>query len=372
MKFEKWKLEIEKRCHLNQTASSLLLSFFYLLILLVLLDVVYRYTFYERDLREGCTLMERSVKPVEEQADIAYLGESSNHSVADDEEDKRFISDMLQDLLPNHQVCNMDKDACHAGVYYDILRNIPKDNPVKVAVVTVNLRSFSAEWLYSSLEVPLQKEQVFMRRGPALYKRMLLAFKGYAHWSEKERTAKVRHELRRQGFDPVEGVPYNTAAKWDKALYGSLTAAGADEITLSMATHYVKAFACKVDDKNPRIRDLDRIVKLCKKRGWMPVFLILPDNEEQMTEMVGPGLVELLRRNGDFIDRRYRSQGVTVVNCQGMVPDAEFRDRDFPTEHYRQAGRQSIAYALYNALYSTPWELYNPYTEQTTRINHLK
>ena len=51
---------------------------------------------------------------------------------------------------------------------------------------------------------------------------------------------------------------------------------------------------------------------------------------------------------------------------------ADFRDRNFPTEHYRQAGRQAIAYALYNALYSTPWELHNPYTEETVRINHLK
>ncbi len=365
-------IETSGRQDVGHNGFKLLRSILLLAVLLVVLDIVYRYTFYDRDLREGCTLMERSLKPVGEQADIAYLGESSNHTVAEDEDDKRFISDMLQDLMPSHRVCNMDKDACHAGIYYDILRNIPKDNPVKVAVVTVNLRSFSAEWLYSSLEVPLQKEQVYMRRAPALYKRMLLAFKGYAHWSEDERDAKVRKALRHQGFDPVAGVQYSTAAEWDKALYDSLSAAGADEVTISMSTHYVKAFACKIDDKNPRIRDLDRIVKLCKQRGWMPVFLILPDNEEQMTELVGPGLVELLRRNGNFIDQRYRSQGVTVVNCQGMVSDADFRDRDFPTEHYRQAGRQAIAYALYNALYSTPWELHNPYTEETVRIKHLK
>ena len=352
--------------------KKIVLRFLLLAAVLAVLEVLYRHTFYERDLREGCTLMERSLKPVGEGSDIAYLGESSNHSVAEGEEDKRFISDMLQDLLPDHRVCNMDKDACHAGIYYDILRNIPKENPVKVAVVTVNLRSFSAEWLYSSLEVPLQKEQVYMRHAPALYKRMLLAFKGYAHWGEEERAAKVRHELRHQGFDAVAGVPYSTAAKWDHALYDSLSAAGADETTVSLATHYVKAFACKVDDKNPRIRDLDRVVKLCKRRGWMPVFLILPDNEDQMNELVGSGLVELLRRNGNYIEQRYRSQDVTVVNCQGMVRDADFRDRDFPTEHYRQAGRQAIAYALYNALYSTPWELYNPYTGESTSINRLK
>lgn len=331
---------------MKTTLKKILLKFLLLFVVLVCLDIVYRHTLYSKDLRENCTLMERSLKPLEENADIAYLGESSNHAVAEDEEDKRFISDMLQDLLPNHRVCNMDKDACHAGIYYDILRNIPTNAPIRTAIVTVNIRSFSTEWIYSDLEVPLQKEQVFMRQAPALYKRMLLSFKGYAHWSEQERIIKVEKALQRQRFDHVNGVSFATASEWDKAVCDSLTAIGSDEPTISMATHYVKAFACKIDDKNPRIRDLDHIVKLCNKRGWHLIFLILPDNEDQMKEMVGPGLVEILRRNGTYIEQRYKPLGVSVINCQGMVRDADFRDRDFPTEHYRQAGRQAIATAL--------------------------
>lgn len=335
---------------MKTTLKKLLLKFLLLFVVLVCLDIVYRHTLYSKDLRENCTLMERSLKPLEENADIAYLGESSNHAVAEDEEDKRFISDMLQDLLPNHRVCNMDKDACHAGIYYDIIRNIPTKASISTVVVTVNIRSFSTEWIYSDLEVPLQKEQVFMQQAPALYKRMLLSFKGYAHWSEKERKKKVRKGLSHQSFDSVKGVPYHTASEWDKAVCDSLTAIGADDLTISMATHYVKAFACKIDNKNPRIHDLDNIVKLCKKRGWHLVFLILPDNEDQMKEMVGPGLVELVRRNGTFIEQRYKPLGVSIVNCQGIVRDANFRDRDFPTEHYRQAGRWAIASALYSVI----------------------
>ena len=318
--------------------------------ILVVLDVLYRYTFYPADLENNCTLMQRSMLPMEEGDDIVYLGESSNHAVADDEADKRFISDMLQDLLPDHRVGNLDKDACHAGVYYDILRNIPKDSPVRTAVVTVNMRSFTAEWIYSDLEVPLRKEQVMMKKAPALYKRMLLAFKGYTHWSEEERAKKVRHALRHQSFTPPEGVEWGTAAEWDCAVAERLMAQGMSDDTISLATHYVKCFASEVDASNPRIRDLDRIVRLCERRGWRLVFHILPDNEEQMTELVGPQLVELVRRNGTFVEERYRGMGVTVVNNQGIVADADFRDRDYPTEHYRQAGRQAIATAIANAI----------------------
>lgn len=328
-----------------KTITKLALKFLLLAGVLALLDVVYRYTLYPKDLEENCTLMQRSMMPVEQNADVVYLGESSNHAVADDEEDKRFISDMLQDLLPDHRIANLDKDACHAGIYYDILRNIPAESPVKIAVITVNMRSFTAEWIYSDLEVPLRKEQVMMKKAPALFKRMLLAFKGYSHWTEEERGLMVVEALNNQRVN-YPGVPWKTASEWDKAVADRLIAQGVSDDTVSLATHYVKCFACDVDADNPRIRDLDRIAELCQKRGWHAVFHILPDNEEQMAVLVGPELVEVLRRNGDFVEKRYKALGVTVVNNQGTVCDADFRDRDFPTEHYRQNGRQTIASAI--------------------------
>lgn len=315
-------------------------------VLLVALDAIYRWTLYPADLEANCTLMQRSLQPLSEGDDIIYLGESSNHAVADDEEDKRFISDMLQDMLPVHRVGNLDKDACHSGVYYDIMRNIPVESPVRTAVVTVNMRSFSTEWIYSSLETALNKERVMMKKAPALYRRLLLVTKAYTHWSEDERTALVLKGLEEQTFVPPDGLPYTSAAQWDHAVADMYWAKGAREDTVGLATHYVKDFACTVDEDNPRVQDFDRIVSLCRSRGWHLVLHILPDNEDQMTELVGPELVEILRRNGTFIENRYTRMGVTVVNNQGLVCDADFRDRDFPTEHYRQAGREAIASAI--------------------------
>lgn len=335
-----------------KTIKKLALKFLLLAGVLALLDIVYLYTLYPKDLEANCTLMQRSMMPVEQHADVVYLGESSNHAVADDEEDKRFISDMLQDLLPDHRIANLDKDACHAGIYYDILRNIPAESPVKTAIVTVNMRSFTAEWIYSSLEVPLRKEQVLMKKAPALYKRMLLAFKGYTHWTDEENAKIVRNALRKQKIN-YPGVQWKTASEWDKAVADQMYARGVSDDTISLATHYVKCFACDVDEDNPRIRDLDRIAKLCRQRGWHAVFHILPDNEDQMAALVGPELVDILRRNGQFVEQRYKAMGVTVVNNQGTVRDADFRDRDFPTEHYRQNGRQTIATAIAKQIFFT-------------------
>lgn len=321
-------------------------KFLLLAVVLAVLDIVYRFTFYPKDRDENCTLIPYSMKPVKENDDIIYLGESSNHSFCASDTDQRAISEMIDDMLPGHKVGKLSKDACHAGVYYDILRNIPRKNPVKTVIVTVNLRSFSSEWIYSDLEKPLQKEQIFMKKAPALYKRMLLAFKAYAHWSEDERQKLVREGLEEQTLKLPYYFPYHNASEWDHAIGSQDHLFNGQKVsmdTIVLTCHYIKDFAYQLDDENPRIKDFDRIVKLCKRRGWKLVFHILADNMDQIKTLAGPDLEFLMKRNAQYIINRYAPKGVTVVNNQYMVRDRDFFEREFPTEHYNQTGRRIVA-----------------------------
>lgn len=329
----------------KHTIKKLLFKLLILLIVLAALDIIYYFTLYQKDIRDNCSLMELSQR-AKEGVDIVYLGESSNHTYSEDDTDKRFICEMIDDLLPEHHVGNLAKDACHAGIYYDILRNIPNDNEVKTAIVTVNMRSFTSEWIYSNLETPLRKEQIFMKKAPALYKRMLLAFKAYPVWTENERSAITRKGFEKQTFTLPHPFPYHNANEWDRAIGGSYTLYNGVQPSIdsiSLACHHIKHFACTLDDKNPRIKDLDKIVKLCRKRGWQPVFNILAENVDQMDSLCGPELVYLLEQNTQYIIQRYEPKGVIVVDNLKEVRDSDFRDRDFPTEHYKQTGRLTIA-----------------------------
>ena len=329
----------------KHTVKKLLLKLLMVLLVLAALDVIYYYTLYPKDLTENCTLMALSERAMEG-VDIVYLGESSNHTYSDADTDKRFICEMIDDMLPEHRVGNLAKDACHAGVYYDILRNISRNSDVKTAIVTVNMRSFTSEWIYSSLEPALRKEQIMMKKAPSLYKRMLLAFKAYPNWTDEEVSNIIRKNFKRQTFTLPHPFPYRNAYEWDQGVGGSYTLYNGKQPsmdTIAMACHYIKEFACTFDDNNPRIKDLDNIVKLCRKRGWQPVFNILAENVDQMDSLCGPDLLWLLERNAQYIIDRYESQGVIVVNNLKEVRDSDFRDRDFPTEHYRQTGRLAIA-----------------------------
>lgn len=314
-------------------------------LLLTVVDVVYYFTLYPKDLEKHCSLLlisQRAKKGV----DIVYLGESSNHTCSQKDTDRRFICEMIDDLLPEHRVGNLTKDACHAGIYYDILRNIPRRSDVKTAIVTVNMRSFTTEWIYSSLEPALQREQLMMRKGPALYRRMMLTFNKYTPWSEEERSNLLREGFEQETLTFPYPFPYRTAFEWDSAVgnYCVLFDGSRPSLdTIALACHHIKHFACTLDDNNPRIKDLDNIVELCRKRGWQPVFNILAENVDQIDSLCGPDLLFLLNQNVQYIIDRYEPQGVIVVNNLKEVRDLDFRDRDFPTEHYDQTGRLAIA-----------------------------
>jgi len=184
-----------------------------------------------------------------------------------------------------------------------------------------------------------------MKKAPALYKRMLLAFKAYAHWSETERSTLVRKGLMHQTLSLPHPFPYSNASEWDRntarkhQLYNGMQAS---QDTIELACHYIKCFAYQLDDKNPRVKDFDNIVRLCQRRGWRLVFNILADNMDQLKTLAGPDLEYLMQENAQYIIQRYEPQGVTVVNNQYSVRDEDFFE-NFVTEHYSQRGRRNIA-----------------------------
>ena len=102
------------------------------------------------------------------------------------ENDPKAISDMVWAYFPNARCGDMTKDASHAEIYYNMLKLIPKESSVETVVVTMNLRSFDAGWIYSRLETALQKQLVLLKNYPPLVNRFLLAFKAYPIRSEAE------------------------------------------------------------------------------------------------------------------------------------------------------------------------------------------
>ena len=121
----------------------------------------------------------------------------------------------------------------------------------------------------------------------------------------------------------------------------------------ALACHFIKTYAFQINDDNPRVKDFDAIVELCRERGWNLVFNLMAENVDKANELVGKDLMLLIKNNHDFLLRRYGGlEGVTVVDNLDLVRDVNFIDQDWTTEHYYEEGRRIVAEHLAQTLRS--------------------
>ena len=332
--------------------------------MLLILNWVYSKWFFEKDLRKHSDIVELSWQVVDDSCRIIYLGESSNNNFGEEETNHRKISDFTSDYFPTVKMGDLVKAASHAQTYYYMLKHIPASSAVETVVVTMNLRSFGWLWINSRLETPLRKQLVLLEDYPPLVNRFLLAFKAYPIKTEEEWDELAFAHWRTDTFN-IPNLKWRTAADWNYAMftYGWYDAHGhRDWDVTALACHYIKTYAFQIDDDNPRVKDFDAIVALCRERGWNLVFNLMAENVDKANELVGKDLMLLFKYNRDFLLQRYGNiDGVTIVNNLSLVRDVNFIDQDWTTEHYYEEGRRIIADHLASVLREFyPDDYHNP------------
>ena len=322
--------------------------------LLVAMNWVYTKWFFEKDLLEHSDIIELPRQVVADSCQVVYLGESSNNTYGYAESDHRKISAMVSAYFPKVRMGDMTKSASHAQTYYNMLKQVPKDAPVETVIVTMNLRSFDAGWIYSRLETALRKQIVLLQDYPPLMNRFLLAFKAYPIRSEEEWDAIARKHWKKDPLDFPYDFEWNNTHQWDSAMaWGGWHGFDGqrDQQLTELACHYIKSYAFQIRDDNPRIKDFDAIVDLCRERGWHLIFNLMAENVDKANELVGKDLLFLMKQNRDYLMQRYDTQeDVTVVNNLDLVRDVNFIDQDWTTEHYYGEGRHIIAHQVAQAL----------------------
>ncbi|PID95183.1 MAG: DUF4843 domain-containing protein [Bacteroidetes bacterium] len=325
--------------------KKILLRIGILCLLLVAFNFIYTKWFYEKDLQQHAEII-NLVREVPDDADIIYLGESSNVTFRGSDLDKRPISAFVGDHYPHLQTYDITKPAGHAGIYKVLLENIPPTNSVKTVVVTLNLRSFNAQWIYSELETPLQKSLVLIKHFPPLLNRFFLSFKAYDIKTKDERTRQFKRKWKRDTFHVPFELPYKNVTEWDHHMWknGIQNEDGTKNQEMTeLACHYIKAYAFQIDTlHNPRIKDFDAIVALAQKRGWNLVFNLMAENTEKAKALIGDPLLYFMEENTRLLMDYYGRKGVVVVNNLHQVADEQFIDQNWTTEHYAEKGRQTI------------------------------
>ena len=279
--------------------------------------------------------------------DIIYISASSNFPPEHIEEnDPRKISQFVADYFPELQFEAINKPASHAGVYRQLLPLFPEESEAKTFIITMNLRSFGPSWINSDLETALNESNIFYNDRPALINRFLVSLNAYENNSSSERNAVVQEHWSK---DPLPyDEPKNTVNNWcaiDK--WGDWK-----NPKRQLADQFIKQYAFVIDEENQRVKDFDEICRIANKRGFKVIYNLLAENIETADSLVGENLTSLIKQNSEWLVNRYTSKGFIVVNNLEVLRASNYTDKDFPTEHYNEKGRKTIAKNIANTLKS--------------------
>ncbi|MFK8046710.1 MAG: hypothetical protein AB8B72_14520 [Crocinitomicaceae bacterium] len=324
-----------------------------LAIIVTVSNFLYIKYFYQSDLKKHSDLVD-ILNKIPADTEILYVAESSNTALHKNDTIKKTISEFIDDAIPSKRVSDLTKPAAHAGIYKKLLKALPKKNKIETVIVTVNLRSFNAQWIHSSLETALQKSTIFLKPYPPLISRFLLSFKDYQIKSAvaQELAFKAKWE------NDVLNIPYDfkhrNVADWDlwMAIEGVKNEDGSKNQALTeLACHYIKGYGFQIDTlNNPRISDFNDIIEIAQERNWHLIFNLLAENTEKAEILVGKDLIYLMRQNRNLLVNYFGRKGITVVDNLEIVPDKYFIDQDWTTEHYSDFGRKKVALNVANEI----------------------
>jgi hypothetical protein len=331
-------------------------AFLMLMLCLFLTNNIYEKYFYRQDLKESDAEMLLKLDSFQYTSDVLYFAESSNATLADDDTCLLTIAQMI-DSLNTEKVVAIDHGAIHAKTYKLLIENINEDAKVKTLIVTLNMRSFGANWIHSKMETALMKANVMYEQIPPIAKRIMLAFNGFDNQNDQMRGHIMEDHWQHDYIHLPDTFPYKNVRAWDDAVGGknvlnfTLPNGDWDVPSIELSTSYIKTYAFTIDpSSNPRIKDFDEIVEIAKTKKLKLVYNLLAENMEYADSLVGKVLTDVMKENAQMLIKRYTDKGVLVVDNLSAVAGKEFSEKRWTSEHYTQRGRWTIARNVANAI----------------------
>ncbi len=323
----------------------------FLLIVMIALNFIYVFTVFDRDLNQKSPIVFHIRNLNDSSADVIYISDCSNTNTVEEDSTKTTILEEINKFYPDLRMRALDAAASHAGVfkYWVDEFNFKKKKPGCI-VLTVNLRSFNTGWINSNLENQLQESVVLMKPYPKLLNRFMISLKAYDTKPNEEREAQIQNDWK---HIPLSNAPYKTVKEWDSVMSNGtyLKPDGSwDFDKIGLACHYIKGFAFNINDKNPRVADIDQIVNWANDNKVKIYLNLIPENTEYAASLVSKDLLFLMRENADFIVKRYSTKNCVVLDHLELLPGEYFTEKSWTTEHYSYKGRMMIARTVANEL----------------------
>ncbi|UPT67593.1 MAG: hypothetical protein M0D57_02660 [Sphingobacteriales bacterium JAD_PAG50586_3] len=223
-----------------------------LIVVMAIANPIYTRYFFKKDVGEAKGQILFDLDSLQHVCDVLYFGESSDFSYLESDTCHYSISEMI-DTLSSKKVGRLSTHAQHAGSYLQLIKYIKPDSRVKTIVVTLNMRSFNAGWIYSKLETPLMKTNVFYQTYPPILRRIQVALNGYDNTPDEFRQKKMKWHMAHDKINVPDTFRYKNITDWDfdvgnNNAYGYYNPDSSwNGSKIELACHFIKTYAFSID-----------------------------------------------------------------------------------------------------------------------------
>jgi hypothetical protein len=262
--------------------------------------------------------------------DVLIFGDSSNWYTAETDTDKRSISRMVKDLIPQYRIKSITHAAYHLGVYAALCEYIvrQKKHP-RVIIIPINLRSFSPEW-DKEPHYQFAKEKTVLEGG------LPLAF------YQPLRVLKYK-------FDTLTRKEY-----LDTPVFNGHEKIGTIKQMKSKKNQFILKYMYALSRKHRKIKSLGKIPQLLSRHNITTLFYLTPIDRESGELYLPNQFTRRVKKNITLIDSLLKESG---RDCYLADLSLSLKSRYFAwqkkgsvNEHLNQEGRRFVAEKLAETL----------------------
>jgi len=271
--------------------------------------------------------------------DIVYFCDSTNFAYSMDDADKRPISGVLQDRLPDREVFTLDHGAFNMRMYLAFSKYIVREGrKPDLLIVPINMRSFSAGW---DLRPNWQFEQErFLLRHPHLrsFFKPLAVFKAVS-------TNEISVETYNRTAVHCANESVGTVAQFDFT-EAECDAPVDERIRKTLIFQYM--YPLKPDHR--LLQAMLEIVDVLSPIGVRPIFYITPLDMDTGEKYLPGSFRKTVTANVDVVKSLLRDKDATLLDLTQSLPAGDFSWTLYPNEHLNQRGKSFVVERLVEAI----------------------
>jgi hypothetical protein len=278
-------------------------------------------------------------KAVSRKVDIVYFCDSTNFAYGLQDTDRRSISQMLQDIMPEREILAIDHGALHMDMYLAFCQYISRSrNRPNALIIPVNMRSFSLGWDQRP-NWQFEKERFFLN-----YPLLRPFFKPLAVF-KAVRANEISVEQYNQTGVYCDEELVGTVREFD-FMCTDPNAVTDDDIRKKCIFQYM--YPLKPDTR--KLRSMLQIVKILNSIGVRLILYITPLDMETGQKYLPGRFSDRVGANIQLVKTLLRNQNVEPLDLSQSVSAENFSWTVYPNEHLDQHGRLFVADSLAKAL----------------------